>query len=151
MYFSLNSPLYISQLTEIAQSVKTLYRVEAEGRKRDLKGLSAIFWCSFQMRGRHIIKTPITNLLVTNPVPCTGMSSLGQWHWSQGRRLQFQVMLGEKSCSVLPMTHGQAAWAPPLPRQSQGQPVPLTVTALSVTLPFSCVQHFHSSLFLWKV
>lgn len=65
MYIFLNSPLHISKLTEIAQSVKTLYRVEAEGRKRDLKGLTAIFWYSFQSRGKHITKT-----LITNPTCC---------------------------------------------------------------------------------
>lgn len=63
MYICLNLPFYTSKLTEIAQSVKTLYRVEEEGRKRDLEGLTGFFLCSFQMREKDMIKTLITNLI----------------------------------------------------------------------------------------
>lgn len=142
MYICWNSPLYISKLTEIAQSVKTLYRVEEEERNRDLEGLTATFLYSSNEREAHNENPPDKPHLLYlhgNVLPVA----------VQCRRHQSQVMLEEKSCPVLPMTHKQAAWTPP--RQRQGWLVPLTVIALSVTLPFSSTQHFQPNLFLWKI
>lgn len=76
MYICLNFPLCTSKLTEIAESVKTLYRVEGERRKRDLEGLTAIFLCSFQTRGKDKIKTLVTNLTCC-PCPAQGCASCG--------------------------------------------------------------------------